>query len=197
MEVLKLPKLELPQLHGAIILCANFRLGWSLEQSCIPRWELSNSVLHATCTQGNQVDSWFFVVGSQIANLIRNLSFSHNLCFKCPNGSCEPILDIYVSITFQWYKELFKAMGFAPWNCIFKIWKFTEIPIPKVGVPLGVWRFIPSHSLALLGACGMTLDSPFAHNLATPCLGRKPKARVVTCYYLILSFKDNTLILVQ
>jgi hypothetical protein len=23
-------------------------------------------------------------------------SFSHNLCFKCPNGSCKPILDIYI-----------------------------------------------------------------------------------------------------
>ncbi len=28
-------------------------------------------------------------------------SLCHNLCYKCPNGSCEPIFDIYVSITFQ------------------------------------------------------------------------------------------------
>jgi hypothetical protein len=33
-----------------------------------------------------------FTVESQIANLTPDLSFGHNLCFKCPNGSCEPIL---------------------------------------------------------------------------------------------------------
>jgi hypothetical protein len=27
-----------------------------------------------------------------------------------------------------------------------KIWKFIKIPTPKVGVHLGVWRFILSHS---------------------------------------------------
>jgi C-terminal processing protease CtpA/Prc len=41
-----------------------------------------------------------FVVESQIASLTFDLSFCLNLCFKCPNGSCEPILDIYTSITF-------------------------------------------------------------------------------------------------
>jgi hypothetical protein len=34
------------------------------------------------------------MVGSQIVNLIPNISFHHNLCFKCSNGSCKPILDI-------------------------------------------------------------------------------------------------------
>ncbi len=29
------------------------------------------------------------------------LSFGYNLCFKCPNGSCEPILDIYILRSFQ------------------------------------------------------------------------------------------------
>jgi len=31
-----------------------------------------------------------------------------------------------------------------------------------------------------MGACGMTLGLPSCHNLATPCLGHKPKARVAT-----------------
>ncbi len=35
------------------------------------------------------------------------------------------------------------------------------IPTPNVGVLLGVRGLIPSHSLALLGACGMTLGLPF------------------------------------
>jgi len=69
-------------------------------------------MLHATCTQGNRVDSWLLVVGRQIPNLTLDPSFGHNLCFRCLNGSCKPILDIYVSIAFQWYKELFKPFGF-------------------------------------------------------------------------------------
>jgi hypothetical protein len=53
-----------------------------------------------------------------------------------------------------------------------------------VGVALGVWRSIPSHFLALLGACGITPGFFLACNLATPCLGCKPKARVVTVYLI-------------
>jgi len=43
----------------------------------------------------------FLVVGSQIGNLILDLSFGHNFCFKCPNGLCKPILEIYVPRAFQ------------------------------------------------------------------------------------------------
>jgi hypothetical protein len=78
---------------------------------------------HVACTQGNRVDSWLLVVGSQIVNLTLGLSFGHNLCYKCPNEQCEPILDIYTSIDFQWYKELFKAMSFDSYNCALKIWE--------------------------------------------------------------------------
>jgi hypothetical protein len=55
---------------------------------------------HATYTQVNQGDSWFLVVKSEISSLDLNFSFGHNLCFKYPNGSCKPILDIYVLRTF-------------------------------------------------------------------------------------------------
>ncbi len=54
-----------------------------------------NNMLHATCMQGNWVD-FKLLMGSQIANLTPDPSFGHNLCFRCSNGSCEPILDIYV-----------------------------------------------------------------------------------------------------
>jgi hypothetical protein len=94
MGVLKLPKLGLLQLCEAIILCANFWLGWGLKQSCSPHWELSNSMSHATYTQGNRGESWVLMVGSQFGNLTPSPSFDHNLCFKCPNGSCEPISNI-------------------------------------------------------------------------------------------------------
>jgi len=99
---------------------------------------------------------WLLVVGSQIVNLTIGPSFGHNLCFKCPNGWCEPILDIYVTRAFQWYKKLLKALSFDPCNRLLKIRESTWTPSPKVGVVLGVWRFIPSHTFALPGACDMT-----------------------------------------
>jgi hypothetical protein len=107
--------------------------------------------------QGNRVDSQFLMVESQIANLIPGLSFEHNLCFRCQNESCEPILDIYVPRAFQWYKKRFNPMGFDPYNCFLKIRKSTGTPTPKVGAPLGMWRFIPSHFPTLPGAWDVTL----------------------------------------
>jgi hypothetical protein len=55
---------------------------------------------HATYTQVNQGNFWFLMVKSQIDNLIISPSFGHNLCFNYANGSCKPILDIYVSKSF-------------------------------------------------------------------------------------------------
>jgi hypothetical protein len=63
---------------------------WGLKQSYIPHQDLSN----VTCMQINQGNFRLLVVKSQIATLISGLSFGNNLCFKYPNGSCEPILDI-------------------------------------------------------------------------------------------------------
>ncbi len=72
------------------------------------------------------------MVGNQIGNLTPNLFFGHNLCFKYPNGSCEPIL----ASTFQKfpndYKELFNLMSFDPYNCPLKIWESIGTLIPKV-----------------------------------------------------------------
>jgi hypothetical protein len=96
------------------------------------------------------------MVESQIVNLTPSLFFGHNLCFKYPNGSCKPILDIYVSRVFQWYKEVFNSMGFDPCNCCLNIQKSIKTPTPKVGAHLEVWGFIPSHSPTLLGASNVT-----------------------------------------
>jgi hypothetical protein len=123
----KFPKLRFLRLWGPITLCANLWLRWGLKQSCRPHREISNGVLHLTFMQGNRVNSRLLVVKNQITNLITDLSFGHNLCFKCANRSWEPILDIYVSIDFQWYKELFNPMGFDLYNRLLKIrpkWEF-------------------------------------------------------------------------
>jgi hypothetical protein len=98
--VSKLPGFGLLQLCKTITLCSDLWLGWGLKQSCSSRQELSKDVSHCTCMHSGLVNSWLFVVGSQTVNLTPSLSFCHNLCCKCPNGSCKPILDIYTSIAF-------------------------------------------------------------------------------------------------
>jgi hypothetical protein len=98
--VSKFQQLGLPRLWGHITACADLQLQWSPKQSYSPCWELSNGMSHVAWTHRNQVDSWLLVVKSQIANSTPELSFGHNLCFRCPNGQCEPILDIYTSIAF-------------------------------------------------------------------------------------------------
>ncbi len=122
---------------------------------------LWHNMSHAPFTWGNRVDSWLFVVRSQIDNLIPGLSFGHNLCFKCLNGSCEPILDIYVQRTFQWYKKFFNPLGFCPYYHFLKIQKSFGTSIPKVKTPLGVWTFIPSPRPTHSGAWNVILGLPF------------------------------------
>jgi hypothetical protein len=62
--------------------------------------------------------------------------FGHNLRFKNPNGSCKPILDIYVPSVFQWYKERIDPISFDPYNYPLKIQESIRTPTPKVGVHL-------------------------------------------------------------
>jgi hypothetical protein len=121
MGVPKFSQLGFPQLCRPIILRIDLQLKWSLKKSYSIFWKLFNGMLHATCTRGIWGDSWLLVVRSQIANLIFGPSFGHNLCFKCPNGSCELILDIYVSRNFEWYKELLNPLSFDPCNHSLKI----------------------------------------------------------------------------
>jgi hypothetical protein len=151
MGVSNLPKLSLPRLQGPITLCTDLQSGWGLKQSCSFHQELSNIMSHVTYIQGNRVDSQLLVVGSQTINLTPDLSFGHNLCFRCPNGSWKPILDIYVSIAFQWYKEFLNAMGFDPFDCSPKIWESTGTTTLKMGAYLGVWvsTLTLSHTLRL------------------------------------------------
>jgi hypothetical protein len=119
---------------GGITSCADLRLKWGLKQSCNPCQYFSNDVLHITCTQVNQGDSWFLVVENQIGTLTFTPSFGHNLCMKYSNGSCNPILNIYVSGSFQWYKKFFNPMSFDPCN---RLWRFRS----SSGLQLPKWEF--------------------------------------------------------
>jgi len=79
-------------------------------------WEFFNVMSHSFCRRRVRVDSRLLVVGSQIVSLIFDLSFTHNLGCRCPNGSCEAILDIYTPRPFQWYKAHPNARCFDPCN---------------------------------------------------------------------------------
>jgi hypothetical protein len=153
-------------------------LRWSLKQSCSSRQELSNDMLHAIYTHGNRVDSLLLVVGSQTANLTPGPSFGCNLCFKCSNGRCEPILDIHVPRAFHWYKELLNSLSFGPYNCPLKIQESTETPTPKVELPWGVrvHSLTPSHTFESM-LCDSQLPS-WPTTLQTLTLVVSPRLRL-------------------
>ncbi len=163
----------LPGLWGRITSFANLWSGCSIKQSCSPRWELSNDMWHVACSQVNRIDSRLLVVGSQIANLTPGRSFAHNLCFRCPNGSCEAILDIYTSRTFQWYKELFKARRFDPCNRTLKIRESFRDSNSQHGSSLGSVKAHSLTFLALPGAYGMLSGLP----LGSPPCNPLPQSR--------------------
>ncbi len=151
-------RFRLPPLCRLITLCSDLGLGWGLKQTCSSHREISSNVSHFTCMHQDWVDSRLLVVRSQTASLTPSLSFCHNLCCKCPNGSCEIIFDIYISIVFQWYKEHHNARCFDPCNQTLKFQESRWTPkspfkecefhfhtLPKVGlrqfVPLDIWCF--------------------------------------------------------
>ncbi len=124
----KLFQFGLPGLWELITPDSNLWLGWGLKHNCTSPQELSNSGSHSTCTYRNQVDSWLLVVGNQIGSLTPGPSFNHNLYYKCPNGSCETMLDIYTSRTFQGYKEHLNARCFDHCNQALNFWEFRRTP---------------------------------------------------------------------
>ncbi len=105
-------------------------------------------------------------------------SFGHNLCFRCSNGSCKPIWDIYVPKAFQWYNEFFNSMSFDPCNYPLK---------SPLGFQFPKWEFTWEcegsfpHTLLHTHEHEMWLPGPvLAHTFANPCLGHKLKVRVAT-----------------
>ncbi len=97
----KLSRVGVPGLWDFVAPRPDLRSGRGLNQSCSPQRELSNAVSHSWSARQEQVNSRLLVVGSQIAILTPGPSFAHNFGCRCPNGSCEAILDIYTSTPFQ------------------------------------------------------------------------------------------------
>jgi len=147
-------QLGLLWLWSPITLRADIRSRCSLKQSCSSCRELSNDMPHIVCKQVNRVDSWLFLVRNQTNNLTPDLSFDHNLCFRCLNEQCKPISNIYVPRAFQWYKKHHKPLSFDPWNCSMKFW--------------GMWGFTLSHFLTLPGVCDVTPGLPLGPHPCNP-----------------------------
>jgi len=167
------------RLWSPVTLLADLGSKCSLKKSCSSHRELSNGMRHVVCNQVNRVDSWLFLVGSQTGSLTPGPSFGHNLCFRCLNEQWEPILDIYVPRSFQWYKERHNPLRFDPSNQSLKFWESTETPSPKVGVALGVWGLTPSHSPALSRVYDVTPGLPLGPHPCNPfTLVASPKLRL-------------------
>jgi hypothetical protein len=125
---------------------------------------------HIAYTQGNRVDSRLLVVGSQTANLTPGLSFAHNLCFRCLNEQCEPILDIYTSIVFQCYKSFFKARSFDPCNRALKIRESFRDSNSQHGSSLGSVKVRSLTLFVLPGTCGVLPSLPLGSQPCNPLL---------------------------
>ncbi len=149
----RVPKLSwfgLSQRCDGIAPCSNLRLGWSLKKTCSSHWELSNNVLHSTCTHRGRVNSRLLVLGSQLASLTLSLSFWHNLSCRCSNGSCAPIFDIYILITFPIIWITLQCEVFWPLTSSSKVLgvlKDSQVPISGVCISLshslkvGLWHW--------------------------------------------------------
>jgi hypothetical protein len=110
----KLSRLGVSELWTPISPDCRVRSRRGLKQSCSPCRDLFNAVLQSQIGCRKEVDSRLLVVGSQTVSLTPGPSFAHNLCLRCPNEQCKPILDIYVSRAFQWSKERDNPLRFDP-----------------------------------------------------------------------------------
>ncbi len=102
-----------------------------LNQSCSPRRDLFNAMLHSRIGHWEEVDLRLLVVGSQTASLTPDPSFAHNLGCRYPNGQCKAIFDIYVSRPFQWHQEHSNARCFAPCCRALNIRESRRTPNPN------------------------------------------------------------------
>jgi hypothetical protein len=122
-----------------------------VNQNCSPRGDLSNDLLHSQFGGREEVDSRLLVVGSQTGNLTPDPSFAHNLGYRCPNGQCEAIFDIYALRAFQWHQEHLNAGCFGPCCRTLNIRESRRTPSPQLWecwaspphlAKVGLWHFI-------------------------------------------------------
>ncbi len=138
-KFLRLPKWSLeivpvgvPELWELITPDCRVRWQQGLNQSCSPRWDLSNAMSHFQIGCGEKVDSRLLLIGSQIAGLTPGPSFTHNLGCRCPNDQCEAIFDIYALRPFQWHQEHINDRCFGPYCRALNIRESRRTPNPQL-----------------------------------------------------------------
>jgi hypothetical protein len=124
----KLSRFGLLGLWTVIASSPDLRLGRGLNQCCSSRWEIFNTVSHSPSACWEWVDSRLLVVGNQTVILTSDPSFAHKFGYRCPNDSCEAILDIYTSRPFQLYKEHINVRCFDPCNCLLSFRETRRTP---------------------------------------------------------------------
>ncbi len=164
--------LGLSGLWSPITLRADLGSKCGLKQSYSSRRELSNGMSHVVCSQVFRVDSRLLVVGSQNwqtpGSSTPGPSFGHNLCFRCPNEQCEPILDICASRAFHWYKKRHKPLRFDPQ---IGLWSFGSPPglhLPKRELPWECEGSLPHTFLHSQESLMWLPGFPLARTLVTP-----------------------------
>jgi hypothetical protein len=128
---------------------------WSrrgLNQTCSPRRDLSNDVLHSQFGGRQEVDSRLLVVGSQTASLTPGPSFAHNLGYRCSNDQCEAIFYIYASRPFQWHQEHLNARCCGPCCGALNIRKSRRTPNPHFFQVLGFTPTLGQSRVATMNA---------------------------------------------
>jgi len=133
-------------------------------------------------TQVIHGDSQLLMVGNQIDVLTLGLFFDHNLCCTYPNGSYEPILNIYFLKKIPMAYETLQSNEFWPLKSFFEDLKIPWDSNSQSGSPLGSvgadsLRFFPTLEKVNVTHRLHSQLSPF-HAL---CLDHEPKVRVVTC----------------
>ncbi len=134
-------------LWGRITSSADLRWRCGLKQSCSPCRELSNDMWHVAWSQVNLVDSRVLMVGSQIANLTPGLSLPITCFVDVQMAHARPFWTSTLQELSNDIENSSRQGGLTP---AIALWRFGSpfgTPTPNMGVHLGVWRFIPSHSL--------------------------------------------------
>jgi hypothetical protein len=67
---------------------------------------------------------------SRLRSLTPDLSFTHNLGYRCSNDQCEAIFYIYASRPFQWHQEHLNARCFGPFCRALNIRESKRTPNP-------------------------------------------------------------------
>jgi hypothetical protein len=140
----------------------------SLNQSCIPRRDLSKGISHSPFGGWENIDSRLLVVGSQTASLTPDPSFAHNLGDRCPNGRCEAIFDIYASRPFQWHQEHPNVRCFGSCSRALNIRESRRTPNPQLFQVLGFTPTLGQVRIATSNMMSWSFFLAFFHFLI-PC----------------------------